>query len=148
MGIVSLQHELFVCISCLQHRCAWGYHRNCNILMSWKALNKHTKSPTHKNATEYWHDQMHSQGRSKHHGTVVTAEDLNSNFMMERDDNNETSTKNSTKLNDQQPPPIVMTVGQLIYSINDKKHQFQSQVPQNCDDDVEMKKEQVMWVEI
>ena len=51
--------------------------------MSWKALNKDAKSPTHKNAMEYWHDQMHSQSRSNtHHGTAVTAEDLDSNFMM------------------------------------------------------------------
>ena len=39
------QHEFFVCIACLQHPSAWSYHRNCGILMSWKALNKHAKSP-------------------------------------------------------------------------------------------------------
>ena len=117
------QHEFFVCIACLQHPCAWGYHRNCGILMSWKALNKHAKSPTDKNAMEYWHDQMHSQSRSNtHHGTAVAAEDLDSNFMMERDDYSETSIKNRTQLNDQLSPPKVMTVGQPVFSINDIKH--------------------------
>ena len=58
--------------------------------------------PTDKNAMEYWHDQMHSQSRSNtHHGAAVTAEDLDSNFMMERDDYSETSIKNRTQLNDQ-----------------------------------------------
>ena len=51
------QHEFFVCIACLQHPCTWGYHQDCGILMSWKALNKHAKSPTDRNAMEYWHDQ-------------------------------------------------------------------------------------------
>ena len=97
--------------------------RNCGILMSWKALNKHVKSPTDKNAMEHWHDQMHSQSRSNtHHGTAVTAEDLDSNFLMERDDYSETSIKNRTQLNDQLPPPKVMTVGQPVYSINDIKY--------------------------
>ena len=87
--------------------------------MSWKALNKHAKSPTHKNAMEYWHDQMHSQSKSNtHHGTAVAVEDLDSNFMMERDDYNETSIKNRTQLNDQLPPPKVMTVGQTVHSID------------------------------
>ena len=109
--------------------------------MSWEALNKHAKSPTYKNAMEYWHDQMHSQSRSNtHHGTAVTAEDLDSDFMMEKDHYNETSIKNRTQLNDQLPPPKVMTGGQPVYSINDIKHRFQSQVLQNCDDDVKMKR--------
>ena len=91
--------------------------------MSWKALSKHAKSPTHKNAME-WHDQMHSSSNT-HHGTAVTAEDLDSNFMMERDDYSETSIKNRTQLNDQLPPPKVMTVGQPVHSINDiKQHGF------------------------
>ena len=121
-----LQHKFFVCIACLHHPCAWGYHRNCGILMSSKALSKHEKSPTHKNAMGYWHDQMHSESRSKtHHGRVVTDEDLDSNFMMERDYYSETRIKNRTQLNDQLPPPKVMTVGQPVHSINDiNQHGF------------------------
>ena len=42
--------------------------------------------------------------------------------MMERDDYSETSIKNRTQLNDQLPPPKVITVGQPVYSINDIKH--------------------------
>ena len=121
-----VQHEFFVSIACLQHPCAWGYHRNCGILVSWKALSKLVKSPTHKNAMESWHDQMHSQSRSNtHHGTAVTAEDLDSNFMMVTDDYSETNIKNRTQLNDQLPPPKVMTVGKPVYLINDiKQHGF------------------------
>ena len=94
--------------------------------MSWKALNKHVKSPTHKNAMEYLHDQMHSQSRSNtHHDTAVKAEDMDPNFMMERDDYSETSIKNRTEVNDQLPPPDVTTVGQPVHSINDiKQHVF------------------------
>ena len=71
------QHEFFVCIDCLQHPSAWGYHRNCGILMSWKALNKHAKSPTHKNEMEYWHDQMHSQIKSKRSDAVLNNQSKN-----------------------------------------------------------------------
>ena len=71
------QHEFFVCIACLQHPSAWSYHQNCGILMSWKALNKHAKSPTHKNAMEYWHDQMHSQIKSKTSDAVLNNQSKN-----------------------------------------------------------------------
>ena len=71
------QHKFFVCIDCLQHPSAWGYHQNCGILMSWKALNKHAKSPTHKNEMEYWHDQMHSQIKSKTSNAVLNNQSKN-----------------------------------------------------------------------
>ena len=75
---------------------------------------------------EYWHDQMHSQIKSNiHHGIAVAAEKMDSNFMMERDDYNETSIKNRPQLNDQLPSPKRTTVGQPVHSINDiKQHGF------------------------